>query len=294
MTTYRSRGSSIGDYRIEAEIQRTRGTVVYRAIHATLGRTVAIKLLAEPPQLRGATDQFVREAQVLDRLRGNGVARVYDCGVLADGRPWFATDELVGPSLADVIASGARIDIAYALGQLAATVAAAHAAGIAHRNLRAEDVVCVAGAGGVRLVINGWTNTRELAQMPTDAAADVQALGLIALQMLGGVMAFSSGTLAMLANVGTSVRFSRAPAALTSLVDRMLSRDLRHRPTAAQIVAAATDMMIEARTPSRRVAMPTVAFNVPVLPSFAPAPGHVPPPSYVEFDDEMTRVQQVA
>jgi hypothetical protein len=304
MTTYQGRGSTIGSYRIEGEILRTRSTIVYRAVHATLGRSVAIKVLADAPRLRGVIEQFVREAQVLDRLSAtrrhqvaahpgeagtfdrvsaqasDGVARVYECGVLADGRPWFATDELVGPTLAEVIASGARIDIAYALGQLAAIVDHAHAAGIAHRNLRAENVVCVVGASGVRLVIDGWTTTRELAQMPSDAAGDIHALGLIALQMLGGVMAFSSGALAMLANTAASVRFARAPGALTALVDRMLARDLRRRPLAAEIVATTAAMLVAARAPQRQAAK-TVALAVPV--------GYE-----VEFDAEMTRVQQVA
>ena len=120
MTTYQSRGSAIGDYRIERELLRARNVVVYRATHATLGRPVAIKVLDDhASRLRGAGAQLVREAQVLDRLRHAGIARIYECGVLADGRPWFACEQLVGPTLAEVIASGSRIDHAYVLGQLA-------------------------------------------------------------------------------------------------------------------------------------------------------------------------------
>lgn len=271
MTTYRTRGTTIGDYLVDGEILRTRTVVVYRARHAKLGRTVAIKVLAEATGLRGADTAFVREAQILDRLRHPGVARVYDCGVLDDGRPWFACDQLVGPTLAEAIAAGSRIDIAYVIEQLAAVVEAAHRAGIAHRNLRAENIVCVvdAATGGVRLVVDAWTTTRELAQMPSDAPADVHALGVIAMQMLAGVMAFSSGTLAMLATMSASQRFARAPRGVTMLVDRMLARDVRARPTAAQVRAAASNLVAAARRP-------TVG-------------GYA-----VEMDAEMTRIQQVA
>jgi serine/threonine-protein kinase len=280
MAIYRVRGSSIGDYRIELEVARTPTAVIYRAVHNTLGRTVALKVAAGLPKLRGAHDQFVREADVLDRLAGStGVARVYDRGVLEDGRPWFATDHVVGPSLAEVIASGAKVDAAYALGQIATTIAHAHARGIAHRNLRAEDVVCVVEPAGVRLVVTNWTTTRDLARNPSDAAADAHALGVIALQMLTGVMAFSSGTLAMLAGT-TSLRFPRAAVGLTALVDRMLSRDVRVRPSALEVVAIATSVVAAARQPARQHA-PTQAFAVPR-------------PLEVEVDAEITRIQQVA
>jgi tRNA A-37 threonylcarbamoyl transferase component Bud32 len=250
MTTYHSRGSTIGDYRIEHELLRTRTVVVYRAVHATLGRPVAIKVLDEKTaRLRGAGEQFVREAQVLDRLRHAGVARIYDCGELADGRPWFACEHLVGPTLAEVIASGSRVDHAYVLAQLAAIVAHAHRAGIAHRNLRAEQVVCIVEPSGVWLVIDDWTATRELAQMPSDAAADVHALGVIALQMFGGVMAFSSGAVAMLGGSSVVARFPRAPLELTALVDRMLARDVRLRPSAADVAMTASAIVTIARRP---------------------------------------------
>nr|HEX4315183.1 protein kinase [Kofleriaceae bacterium] len=268
MTTHRSRGTSIGHYIIEHELVRARGVVSYRAVHATLGRAVVLKVLDESSNLRGSDAAFVREAQVLDRLSHPNVARLYDCGTLADGRPWFACEQLVGPTLAEAIAAGSRIDAAYVLSQLAAVVAHAHAAGIAHRNLRAENVVCVVDpAGGIRLVVDGWTQTRDLAAMPTDAAADVHALGVIALQILGGVMAFSSGTLAMLTTMSAQTRFPRAARGLTALVDRMLARDVRLRPTAAQTRAAASTQVAMAR---RQAGFP------------------------VEADSEMTRIQHVA
>jgi serine/threonine-protein kinase len=291
MTTYWSRGSAIGDYRVEEEIARDRGVVTFRAIHATLGRTVVIKLLAEPPRLRGADAQFVREAQVLDRLRHPGVARIYDCGMLDDGRPWFACEDLTGPTLAEVIVSGARIDVAYALGQLAAIVAHAHRAGIAHRGLRAENVICVVEPTGVRLVVDDWTATRELAQTPSDVAADVHALGLIGLQMLGGIMAFSSGALAILASSSAAARFPRASTTLTALLDRMLARDVSVRPSIDAIVAEAAAQVAATRAPVRPAPTP-----LPPLPAaLARIAAAIPPPPRfrVEQDIETTRVHRV-
>ena len=242
------RGTTIGDYRIERELARTRHAVTYLARHAKLDRPVQIKVLAGNQVFRGADQQFLREAQILDRLRHPGVARVFECGAV-DGQAWFATEHLTGATLAEVIAGGARIDVARVILELAAIVEHAHRAGIAHRNLRAENVVCVADGNDFRLVIDGWAGAREIAAMPSDAPADVHALGLIALQLLGGVMAFSSGALAMLATRSVSARFPRAPRPVTALVDRMLSRDVRVRPAMATIRdEAATIVIVAMRT----------------------------------------------
>ena len=244
------RGTSIGDYRVERELTRTRQAILYLATHAKLGRPVQIKVLAPNQAFRGADQQFVREAQILDRLRHPGVARVFDCGMIPSetngGRPWFATEHLVGPTLAEVIASGARVDVARVVLELASIVEHAHRSGIAHRNLTAENVQCIAEDGDFRLVVGGWAGARELALMPSDAPADVQALGLIALQMLGGVMAFSSGALAMLTTLAASSRFPRAPRAVTALVDRMLARDVRMRPAMATVRADAAAIVLGA------------------------------------------------
>jgi hypothetical protein len=238
------RGTLIGDYRIDRELSRTRQAIVYLARHVALGREVQLKVLAPNQVFRGADQQFLHEAQVLDRLRHPGVARVFDCGALADGRPWFAIEHVVGPTLAEVIASGARIDIARVVVELASILEHAHAAGLAHRNLSAENVLWTAGG----LVVVGWGNAR--ATLASDLAADVHALGLVALQLLGGVMAFSSHALAMLANVSAAARFPRAPRAVTELVDRMLSRDVRVRPTMSQVRDGAADIVVGAMRPS--------------------------------------------
>jgi hypothetical protein len=294
MTTYWARGSAIGDYRVDEELSHACGVITFRAIHATLGRTVIIKLLSEPSRLRGADAHFVREAQVLDRLRHSGVARIYDCGMLDDGRPWFACEDLIGPTLAEVIASGARVDVAYALGQLAAIVAHAHRAGIAHRGLRAENVICVVEPTGIRLVVDDWTATRELRQSPSDAAADVHALGLIGLQMLGGIMAFSSGALAMLASSSATARFPRAPVALTGLLDRMLAREVSVRPSIDAVVAEAATQVAATRAPVRPAA-PTLPPLPAALARIAAAIPPPPPPRFpVEQDIETTRIHRVA
>jgi serine/threonine protein kinase len=234
----------IGDYKIERELARSRTACLFEAVHAQLGRRVTIKLMAAGPQIRGARATFVREAEVLDRVRHASIARVYDCGVLADGRAWFAVDRANGPTLAQVIASGARIDPLRIILDLAAVLEHAHAHGYAHRNLRADAIICGSDPRGPALRVDDWSHVRELALSPSDAAADVHALGVIAFQVLSGVMAFGSGSAALQPGASAATRFPRASRLLTALIDRMLARDVRSRPSVGEVREAAGALVI--------------------------------------------------
>jgi hypothetical protein len=118
--------------------------VVYRATDPSVGRDVAIKLLA-PGALasRQAASRFRKEAQAAGRLGHPHVVRVLDFG--QDGDALFLVMELVdGPSLADVIADAGALPPAEAARICAAVargVAAAHAAGVLHRDIKPGNVL---------------------------------------------------------------------------------------------------------------------------------------------------------
>lgn len=228
----------IGDYTIEAEVSQSRTAWTYEATHARLGRRVALKMMPPLQAFRGAKQQFLREADVLDRLRHPGIARVYDCGALPDGRAWFALDRATGPSLAEVIASGARVDPLRVILELASIIEHAHRQGLAHRNLRADAIVCGTDPRGPALRIDDWSQSRELLTAPSDATADVHALGVIAFQCLSGVMAFGAAPPA-LNGVSAADRFPRASRLLTAIIDRMLVNDVRARPSIGEVREAA-------------------------------------------------------
>lgn len=237
--SYHGRGGVIGDYKIDREVAQARTTWIFDATHARLGRQVALKVMAPLHAYRGSQQQFLREADVLDRLRHPGVARVYDCGTLADGRPWFATDRAIGPTLAEVISSGARVDPLRVILELGSVLEHAHRNGIAHRTLRADAIICGTDPRGPALRVDDWSASRELASSPSDAPADVYALGVIAFQCLSGVMAFGSSGLALQPGASVAARFPRASRLLTALIDRMLSRNVRARPSIGEVREAA-------------------------------------------------------
>jgi serine/threonine protein kinase len=240
-------GRGIGDYRITRKIGRTRLAVVYAAEHAQLRRPVAIKVLA--PEAGHAAYAFLHEARVLDRMRHPAIPRVYDCGT-HEGAPWFATDLFAGHSLARVIAEGARIEVACVLRDLSAILLHAERHGVALRALTSDRVACVGDARGIALCITEWHDARAIADAPSDLAASVHALGVIAFQTLTGVMAHASTTLATLTGSASVADYApRTSSRISWLIDRMLSRDPRDRPTLGEVHAQAARILEGARLP---------------------------------------------
>src|SRR6266545_4959331 len=132
-------------------------SVVWRAYDEVLGRPVAVKVLAAKFAADAASRERIRaEAQAAAVLQHPNITSVYDYGesVHADGtRVPFVVMELVhGPSLSRRLASGPlpwRTAVRVC-GQVAAALAAAHARGLVHRDVKPANVMLT--ANGVKVV----------------------------------------------------------------------------------------------------------------------------------------------
>ncbi len=254
-------GDALGRFTIEAVIGQGGMGRVYRARDSTLDRAVAIKLVpAELLEGRGVEQRFEREAQLLASLQHPHVATLFD--FVADGpHPFLAMELVEGLSLAELVREERLLEPRRALditSQVASALAAAHEAGVIHRDIKPDNIK-LAADGRVKVLDFGLARmTREdergteapTAILPTrpgtvlgtapymspeqargqelDERTDIWSLGCVLFELLSGERAFSGATASdtMAAVIKEDPDWSRLPATLPATVSRLLRRML--------------------------------------------------------------------
>jgi hypothetical protein len=154
-----SLGSSLGRYRLERELGEGGMGVVHAAFDPDLQRRIALKVLRIAAPSVEAKDRLLREARAMARLAHPNVVTVHEVGT-ANGRDYVAMELVVGDTLADWLRSEKRrsVDIVAAFLAAGRGLAAAHAAGIVHRDFKPHNVLR-SRAG--RIVVTDFGLARE-------------------------------------------------------------------------------------------------------------------------------------
>jgi serine/threonine protein kinase len=137
-----------GRYNLQHPIGRGAMGVVWRARDQLLDRDVAVKevvisALIGADERRNAYQRTLREARTAARLSHRGVVAVYDVAE-EDGRPWIVMELVPSQSLDQVLTVEGRLPPARAgrIGQqLLSALAAAHSAGVLHRDVKPSNVL---------------------------------------------------------------------------------------------------------------------------------------------------------
>jgi hypothetical protein len=207
-------GSSLGPYRIDAQIGAGGMGAVYRAWDPRLGRAIAVKVLHGGGATRA--DRLAVEARAAASIDHRAIVGIHDVGV-ADGIPYVAMELVDGETLRSVLAAGALgVAREQALTfELVDGLAAAHARGVVHRDLKPENLV-IARAGlrildfglarladataldatepGVVQGTAGYMAPEQARGEAADTRADVFAAGAIGYELATGRRAFPGAT----------------------------------------------------------------------------------------------------
>ena len=279
----------LGEYHVIAKIGAGGMGVVYRAEDARLRRPTALKVMA--PALAARPDyreRFLREARAAATVEHENVVPVYHVGE-ENGVPFLAMPLLAGRTLQERLGGkpAAVAEVLVVARQLAAGLAAAHARGLIHRDVKPSNVWVEEAADGsvvrVRLLDFGLaigagdarlTGSNQLfgtpAYMspeqarggPLDARTDLFSLGCVLYEMATGRRPFGAAAgdaysvlSALASETPPPPRTvnSALPPALSALIVRLLEKDAADRPQTAQIVAASlTRIALEPAAERRR------------------------------------------
>src|SRR5438067_3909388 len=275
---------------------------IYCATDESLGRVVAVKLLAE----RYAADEevrrrFTREALAAARLSGEpNTITIYDVGEWA-GRPFIVMEHLGGGSLAEALAKGrpAGPQALAWLEQAALALDRAHAQGVVHRdvkpanllldregNVHVADFGIATAAGldsltqtGTVLGTAGYLAPEQAEGRQATAASDRYSLGVVAFELLTGSRPFERDSITAEATAhvqapvpDASSRARDVPPRADAIFRRALAKEPAQRfPSAAAFVdalraaydaGAATTMIV---APPRRAPWPVLLTLLALL-----------------------------
>ncbi|PKN26392.1 MAG: hypothetical protein CVU65_05815 [Deltaproteobacteria bacterium HGW-Deltaproteobacteria-22] len=284
-------GTMLGEYVVRRRIDAGGMGTVYAGGHPVIGKKVAIKLIhphvAQNPE---NIQRFKQEAMVVNAIGDPGIVDIFGFGEYDDGRYYFVMEYLRGERLLEFLKRHGKLG-AFAAGQLlrmlALSLAAAHAKGVIHRDLKAENIFLVPSNDGhwpprtklldfglakllesidgqdlpktrqgITLGTPYYMSPEQCRGKPVDARSDIYALGVLGYEMITGRLPFVHEDLTEVMHMHLREKVQLPPAAdRPALVDELilgcLEKNPEDRPHDMHEVISALEMIFPPLAPLR-------------------------------------------
>jgi len=319
----------VGEYAVEQRIGTGSFGDVYAGEHPVIGKRAAIKVLHKKFTTQAdVVSRFQTEAKAVNKIRHRNIIDIFSLGQLPNEQHYCIMELLEGETLEELLERRGKLSLEEAypiLKGVADGLDAAHAEGIAHRDMKPDNVFVAREKDGTVLakildfgvakLLNEEASTHKTGTGMTigtplymspeqargrkvDPRADVYAFGIVIFQMLTGKVPFNGETamdvLLMhisdappnLSEVGEGL-----PAALDPPIRKMLEKKAKDRTPSAGVALRA--LMQAARTAGMlsgddRVSLPEIDARAsqPIIPKFAQTHRiEDPPPATERFPD---------
>ena len=301
-------GSEVAGCRIESIVGRGGMGVVYRATQVSLGRTVALKVIA--PELASDSEfreRFKRESRLAASIEHPNVVPVYEAGETGDVL-YLITRFVDGTDLRQVLQREAGLEperAASLVGQTATALAAAHRRDLIHRDVKPANILIdttgdrehayltdfgiarqASGTGGLTqtgMVVGtlDYLAPERIQDARGDARSDVYALGCVLFEVLTGRVPYprDSDVAKMYAHLNDPVPAPREvasalPAELDDLVRRAMAKDPESRIQTAGELAQGLERSATASTIPSPPGAPVPGPTVPAEADAATVPAY--------------------